>query len=473
MTTTDFQPIFRPRSIAVIGASSDPVKFGGRTYQTVRDRLDHERLYAVNPNVAEIGGVKTYGRLQDIDGPIDLAIIAVPAPFVVQAIRDCAEKKVRVAEILTAGFTETGDEEGSLREQQIVAIAKQNGMRIVGPNCFGIYSPESPLTILPGPDYPKETGPLGILAQSGGFTSNLARRVLELGIRINKAVSYGNACDLNEIDFLSYFRDEDSTRTVAAYIEGVREGRKFLDLAKEVSLKKPFIMWKGGLTRQGGRAVASHTASLGGDNEIWQGFFRQTGAVPVVGIDEMVDAIIGFHCIPGYQAERVSVVGGGGAIVVSAADALEKEGMSILPFSDKTRQAIRSYLPPYGNSVRNPVDMGSPMFVPQTFKPILEAIVASDQVDAVIIEQLVFLFRGDFDEDLAEAIASVRDASGKPFIMTLPQTSTGIKGMGIEQSRRKYREWYLSRSIPVFDSLERAVNVLGKISRYNAFKAGK
>ncbi|MEE8399474.1 MAG: CoA-binding protein [Desulfobacterales bacterium] len=473
MKTTDFQPIFRPRSIAVIGASSDPVKFGGRTYLSARDRRDQELVFAVNPNVAEIDGEKTFDRLQDIDEPIDLVIITVPAPFVVQAIRDCAEKKVHAVEILTAGFKETGDEEGSDREQQIVTIAREAGMRIVGPNCFGIYSPESPLTILPGPDYPKETGPLGILAQSGGFTSNLARRVLELGIRINKAVSYGNACDLNEIDFLSYFRDDASTRTVAAYVEGVRKGRAFLDLVKDVSLKKPVIMWKGGLTGQGGRAVASHTASLGGDGEIWQGFFQQTGAVPVVGIDEMVDAIIGFHCIPDYQAKRVSVVGGGGAIVVSAADALEKEGMSIHPFSDETQQAIRSYLPPHGNSVKNPVDMGSPMFIPQTFKPILEAVAASDQVDAVIIEQLVFLFRGDFDEDLAEAIASVRDASGKPFIMTLPQTSTGVEGMDIEQSRRKYREWYLSRSIPVFDSLERAVNVLGKIIRYNAFKAGK
>ena len=471
MTTSDFQPIFQPRSIAVIGASSDPVKFGGRMFLSALARKRDERLYAVNPNGREINGEKTYARVQDIDDEIDFAIITVPAPYVLEAVRDCAEKNVRALEILTAGFTETGMAEGAEWEQAIVDIAGHNDMRFIGPNCFGVYSPDSPLTILPGPDYPREVGPLGVMAQSGGFTSNLAGRVLDMGLRINKAVSYGNAGDLHEIDFLTYFRDEECTKLIVAYVEGVRDGKRFLDLVKSVTAKKPLIIWKAGLTDQGGRAVASHTASLGGSDDIWQGFFRQTGAVPATGIDEMVDLIVGFHCIPDFQAKRFSVVGGGGAIVVSAADELEKKGLSILPFTDETRKAIRAYLPPHGNSVENPVDMGSPMFMPQTLKPILEAVAASDNVDAVIVEQLVFHFRGDFDEDLAEAICAVRDESGKPFILVLPQSTTGSGGIEIERSRRRYREWYISRSIPVFDSLERAVNVLGKIIRYNAFRA--
>ena len=471
MTAPDFQPIFQPRSIAVIGASSDPVKFGGRMFFSALARKKDERLYAVNPNGKEINGERAYARIQDIDDDIDFAIITVPAQYVLAAVRDCAEKNVRALEILTAGFRETGMAEGAEWEQEIIDIARQNGMRFIGPNCFGVYSPESPLTILPGPDYPKEVGSLGVMAQSGGFTSNLAGRVLELGLRINKAVSYGNASDLHEIDLLTYFRDEERTKLVAAYVEGVRDGKRFLDLVKSTTKKKPVIIWKGGLTAQGGKAVASHTASLGGSDEIWRGFFHQTGAVPADGIDEMVDLIVGFHCVPDFQARRFSVVGGGGAIVVAAADALEKKGLSILPFSEETQEAIRAYLPPHGNSVKNPVDMGSPMFLPQTLRPILEAVVASDKVDAVIIEQMVFHFRGDFDEDLAEAICAVRDESRKPFILVLPQTTTGTEGIDIERSRRRYREWYISRSIPVFDSLERAVNVLDKIIWYNGFKA--
>jgi len=470
MMADDFQPIFEPRTIAVIGASSDPGKFGGQTYLAVKGRADGERIYAVNPNVPEINGEKTYPRIQDIGDDIDFAIIAVPAAFVVQSVRDCAEKKVRALEILSAGFTETGTGEGALREKEITEIAKQNGMRIIGPNCFGVYSPESALTILPGPDYPKEAGPLGILAQSGGFTTNFARRVLELGMRISKAVSYGNACDMNETDFLLYFGDDDRTRIVTGYIEGVRDGKRFLDAVKKITPKKPVIIWKGGLTEQGSRAVVSHTASLAGSEEIWKGFFRQTGAIPAVGISEMLDLTIGFHCVPDLQGKRFSVVGGGGAITVEAADALEKEGISILPFSEKTRQAIRAHLPPHGNSVKNPVDMGSPMFVPKPFKAILEAIAASDIVDAVIIEQLILLFRGGFDEELAETIHSVSTSSGKPFILTLPQTSTGSHVMEVEETRRKYREWYLSHSIPAFDTLEQAVKVLGKIIRYNEFR---
>jgi len=474
MKRTDFHPIFHPRSIAVIGASSDPVKFGGRMFLSAHNRKSSEQVvYPVNPKVNEINGARAYARIQDIDDDIDFAIITVPASHTLEAVQDCIEKGVKAAEILSAGFAETGRPEDAARETEILDLAKRHGLRIIGPNCFGVYSPDSPLTILPGPDYPKSVGALGVMAQSGGFTSNLSGRILEMGLRINKAVSYGNAGDLHEIDFLSYFGENADVSTVAAYVEGVRDGRRFLELVRNVTREKPVIVWKAGLTDQGGRAVASHTASLGGSNHIWEGFFRQTGAIPAVGIDEMVDLIVGFHCLPDFDARRFSAVGGGGAIVVAAADALEKAGLSVLPFSKETRDAIRAYLPPHGNSVKNPVDMGSPMYVPKTFRPILEAVTASSQVDAVIIEQLVFLFRGDFDEDLAETICQARDNSGKPFILVLPQASTGVKGIDIETSRRKYREWYISRSIPVFDSLERAVTVLGKIIRYNAYRTGR
>jgi len=333
MNAKEIEAVFQPQSIAVIGASSDPMKFGGRTYMTVKGRLDGEKLYAVNPNISDINGEKAYARVQDIPGDIEHAIVSVPAPFVVQAIRDCAEKGVRAVQILAAGFTETGVDEGKLWEEQIAEIAGQNGMRIVGPNCFGVYSPDGPLTILPGPDFPKETGPLGLLAQSGGFAGNLVRKVLELGIRFSKAVSYGNACDVNEIDLLTYFRDDPETKFIAAYMEGVKKGNQFFELVRETTPQKPVIIWKGGLSNQGGRAVASHTASLAGSREIWDGFFRQTGAIPAIGVNGVIDLIVGFYCQPDFCAEHVSVIGGGGAITVAAADALEKEGLSILPFS--------------------------------------------------------------------------------------------------------------------------------------------
>ncbi len=197
----DFEPLFHPRSVAVVGASNDITKFGGRTYASLKARRYQGGLYAVNPSVTEVDGDRAYARVQDIPEKVDMAIVVVAAPHVVRTLADCAEKGVRAVQILTAGFRESGSAEGARWEEQIAQIARESGIRIVGPNCFGIYSPESALTVLPGPDFPSESGPVGLLAQSGGLTSFLVRKAMGLGIRFSKAVSYGNACDLNETDY--------------------------------------------------------------------------------------------------------------------------------------------------------------------------------------------------------------------------------------------------------------------------------
>jgi len=473
MNPIDFQPIFDPRSIAIVGASNDPTKFGGRTYFALKDRDYDGKLYAVNPKATDIDGEKAYASVQEIPEDVDMAIVAVAAPFVVQAIADCAAKRVRAVQILTAGFSETGSAEGVLWENQIADIARDNGMRMVGPNCFGIYSPENALTVLPGPDFPKESGPAGLMSQSGGFTSFTVRKAMGLGIRFSKAISYGNACDLNECDYLGYFEADEQTKVVGAYVEGVRDGRRFVEVAGKTSRKKPIIMWKGGLTGLGSRAVASHTASLGGSRQVWEGFFRQTGVVPAVGIDEVIDLMVGFLCLPDFMGRRVSVVSGGGAITVAASDALDPIGLSIPPFSEETRQAISALLPPSGNSVGNPLDTGPPIFLLPTVKPILEAVADSDAIDAVIVQHEVSAYMPAFVEEMAEVIPSIHDECGKPFIVTLPEPTLSSDTMDIEETRRRYRESYIRRGVPVFDTLERAVSVLGKIIRYNEFVSAR
>jgi len=467
----DFEPLFHPRSVAIIGASNDATKFGGRTYSALKARRYQGEVYAVNPSVTEVDGDRAYARVQEIPGTVDMAIVVVAAPHVVQTIADCAEKGVRAVQILTAGFRETGSAEGARWEEQIAEIARENGIKIVGPNCFGIYSPESALTVLPGPDFPSESGPVGLLAQSGGFTSSLVRKAMGLGIRFSKAVSYGNACDLNEADYLSYFEADDQTRMVGAYIEGVRDGRRFFDVARSTSLRKPIFIWKGGLTALGSRAVASHTASLGGSKRIWEGFLRQTGAIPVVGIDEMIDLMVMFLHLADFRGRRVSVVSGGGAITVAACDELDPAGLSMPDFSKQTQETIRALLPASGNSVRNPLDTGPPVFLLPTVKPILEAVAASDRIDAVIVQHEVSSYSPAFIEEAAQVIPSVRDASAKPFLVTMPEPTASSDAMGVETARRQYREWYLERGIPVFDTLHRAARALGAIVRYQEFVA--
>jgi len=325
--------------------------------------------------------------------------------------------------------------------------------------------------VLPGPDFPSESGPVGLLAQSGGLTSFLVRKAMGLGIRFRKAVSYGNACDLNETDYLSYFGADDRTRRVGAYIEGVRDGRRLFGVARDISLRKPIFIWKGGLTALGSRAVASHTASLGGSQRIWEGFLRQTGVIPVVGIDEMIDLMVGFLHLPDFRGRRICVVSGGGAITVAACDELDAAGLSMPEFSSQTRESIRALLPASGNTVGNPLDTGPPVFLLPTVKPILEAVAASDRIDAVIVQHEVGSHSPNFTEAAAQVIPSVRKTSSKPFLVTMPEPTTSSDALEVERVRRKFREWYLERGIPVFDTLHRAVRALGAVIRYNEFLA--
>ncbi len=471
----DFESLFHPRSIAVIGASNDLSKFGARTYAALKLRLYDGgldgRLYAVNPAATQVGGDRAYTRVQEIPEKLDMAIVAVAAPHVVRAVADCAEKGVRAVQIVTAGFRETGSTEGARWEEQITRIAREGNVKVVGPNCFGIYSPRSALTLLPGPDLPSDAGPVGVLSQSGGFAYSLVRKAVGLGIRFSQVVSYGNACDLNEADYLSYFEADDQTRMVCIYLEGVRDGRRFFEVTRRASLRKPIVIWKGGLTELGSRAVASHTASLGGSKRIWEGFLRQTGAIPVLGIDEMVDLMVGFRCLPDFRGRRVCVVSGGGAITVEACDQLDPAGLSMPELSKETQQAIRALLPASGNSVRNPLDAGPPVFLIPTLKPILEALARSDQLDVVIVQHELSKRSPDFVEETAEVIPSIREASARPFIVIMPQPSSSSASIEIEKTRRQYRERYIERGIPVFDTLQCAVRALGRIIRYNEWLA--
>jgi acyl-CoA synthetase (NDP forming) len=260
---------------------------------------------------------------------------------------------------------------------------------------------------------------------------------------------------------------------VVAYIEGVRDGRRFIDVVKKLSLKKPVFIWKGGLTDMGSRAVASHTASLGGSRAVWDGFFKQTGAIPAVGIDEMIDLMVGFQCLPDFSGRRVCVISGGGAITVAASDALDPLGMTMPPFSDETKETIRGLLPQSGNTVGNPLDTGPPIFLLPTVGQILEAVGKSDRVDIAVVQHEVSAYLPAFVDQMADIVPSVKDKTGKPFAVTMPAPTTSSESMEIEETRRKYREWYVRRGVPVFENFDNAVNILAKIIRYNEFVADR
>lgn len=417
-----------------------------------------------------------YPTVRDIPEPVDLAHIMVPARFVPRVLEDCVAKGVKAAQIFTAGFKETGKEEGRRLEERLVEIAGK-GIRLIGPNCFGVYCPASGLTLLPGWDFPKESGPVAFLSQSGGYAAEFSREAKGWGIRFSKVISYGNACDLNEADFLEYLAQDPETRIITAYMEGPRDGPRFMRLVREVSKTKPVIIWKAGLTKAGARAVSSHTGSLSGEEATWDALFKQSGAIRVKSIEELIDTTAAFLHLPPTAGRRVAVFSWGGGVSVAAADACEQVGLSVPTFAPGIREQLGLVLPPVGTSVRNPVDVSAPIMPPAMIQKVLEIGAGVKNIDTIIAIQafhhilsgrLSFLFDtgGSFVKDSVSAPVNIKRRFGKPVVMVLPVGSEEVEMIDAERGRREIRDTYLDAGIPVYPTLERAARAVAHVIEY-------
>jgi len=472
----ELKPIFYPKTLAVIGASADERKFGGGFLRSLQEFGFKGKIYPVNPQGTEIFGLKMYPSARDIPEPVDLAHIMVPARVVPNVLEDCVAKGVKGAQIFTSGFTETGEEEGRRLEDELVRIPRK-GIRLIGPNCFGVYCPASGLTLLPGYDFPKESGPVAFLSQSGGYAAEFSREAKGLGIRFSKVISYGNACDLNEADFMEYLAQDPETKIITAYMEGPKAGRQFMRLVQEVSKTKPVIIWKAGLTKAGARAVSSHTGSLSGEEAAWDALFKQSGAIRVKSLEELIDTTVAFLHLPPTTGRRVAVCGGGGGISVAAADACEQVGLSVPSFAAEIREQLRQILPPAGTSIRNPVDFGAPILPPVIIEKMLEIAASVKNIDTIIATQalhyilsgkLSFLFdtSGSFVQDSVQAPVNIKRRFGKPVIMVLPIGSDEVEMIDAERGRREIQAIYLNEGIPVYPTLERAARAVANVIAY-------
>jgi acyl-CoA synthetase (NDP forming) len=475
---SELRPLFYPRTMAVAGVSRDKAKFGTVFLRALLDFGFKGKIFPVHPEGGEILGLRAYPTIRDIPEPVDLAAIMVPAPLVPAVLEDCLAKGVPSAEVFTSGFSETGDERAVALERELTSIARR-GIRIVGPNCFGIYCPDGGLTLLPGGNFQRESGPVGFISQSGGHAVEFAREAKGRGIRFSKVISYGNGCDLNESDLLEYMAQDDETRIVAMYLEGPREGRRFAWLVKDLAPRKPVIIWKAGLTRTGGRAVHSHTASLAGEEAVWQAFFRQTAAVPVRDLEELGDTVLAFMHLPPSTGRRVGVVAGGGGLSVAAADACDRLGLEVPSFDDGAEVKLREALPAAGTSLRNPLDMGVPLVPAPVFERVLEIVAASQSVDTIIGTQGMFHVLGGkfgpprdqkeaFLQALVEVPGRVRDRFGKPIVIVLPVDGDEVEMIEAEKGRRKIRGQYLSMGIPAYPTLGRAARAVANVATYYA-----
>ncbi len=324
------EKMFYPASVAVIGASKEQGKVG----RAVLDNLVagfEGRIYPINPKADEIGGLKCYKSVLDVPGDIDLAIIVIPAKLVRGAVKECGEKGIKYLVIISAGFKEVGPE-GARLENEVKTIAKQYGIRIVGPNCLGIINTISKCNASFARGMPPR-GNVSIITQSGALGTAILDWSAMTGVGFVNFVSLGNKADLNEIDFMQAWQEDKETQVILAYLEGITDGQRFMRVAREVSKQKPVVVVKSGRTSAGARAVSSHTGSLAGSDAAYDAAFAQSGVLRAGTMDEFFDLAGGFSAQPVPKGDRIAIVTNAGGPGILATDACEKYGLKLAGFA--------------------------------------------------------------------------------------------------------------------------------------------
>lgn len=472
------RPFVTPRSLAIVGASGDPSKFGNILLRAIRDFGYKGQIYPINPRQNEIEGYKAYPSITAIPGEVDATYICTGAATVLSAVKECKEKGIPAVTVLSAGFKETGTEEGWELEEELKKLSG-DGLRIMGPNCFGVYCPAGGITQISGEKNSRESGPLGMISQSGGICEEICRASRDYSMNISKAFSYGNACDITEEELLRYLEADDNTKIIGAYMEGTRKGREFVSILQRLVPKKPVVIFKGGLTPSGAKMVASHTASLGGSEQIWNAVFKQTGATRTDSFEELMDTVSAFYHLPVQTDNRVALVCGGGGVSVAATDACYHAGLEMGKLSEDLRKKIAQLLPPVGASANNPIDVANPLPSAALLKEIAEYLASSGEVGSIILDKITPSRRlrkmlGYSDQLSGQDKAWLKDipvmiAKQYPtsVIVILRESGDTPGKADVEAENHRLRDYYRRNGVAVYPTIQRALKSLGKVIAYN------
>ena len=463
--------LFYPDSVAVVGAS--PQVKGDRFpfFQALLKSGFSGRLYPVNPNSIEVAGRRAFSSIQEIPGPVDLAIITLRAPSVPPIVADCVRKGVRFAVIFSSGFTEGGRSD---LEEEIKSLARGGPTRLIGPNCIGPYCPESGLTFVLEPR-PKETGNVGFVSQSGGHSITYKTLSGSRGIHFNKILSLGNQSDLTVHEVLRYYAHDPRIQVICAYVEQAKGGKEFSQTLREVASRKPLILWKGGATEAGGRAAFSHTGSMASYSAVWTKSVPSLGAILVDDLEEMGDATFASLSIPLPEGNRVGIVVAGGGSSVEMSDICARNGLEIPLLSEEIQRKLAPLVPEANTSLKNPVDLGFFGFFPQVYSRAIRQTAQDPAVDALMLYQITEYFthiNSDFDwvEAVSAELTRVRRELSKPLVAVIPplEQDDGEFVARRQTLVRKLRE----NRIPVFPTIDRAAKVLHRLQRYRRFLRG-
>ncbi len=450
---------FAPRSVAVIGASTNPAKFGSKIVEHLIKGGFAGRIYPVNPRGEPICGLASFPSLAEIPGAVDLAAVLVPAGQALDAVRDGAARGARVAVVIASGFAEAS-EEGVRTQAEMVAVARAAGMRLVGPNCEGLVNFHAGLVLSFSMMFLGQTpGPISLVSQSGAYCGIVSSRLSRAGVGAAKVVSSGNEGDLAAADYLEYLAEDPDTRVILAHLEGIRDPRRFARVIGEAAGRKPVVVNKTGRTETGRRQAAAHTGVPTGSDRALGALLRQRGVVRTRHMDELVDAGLALASQPPLHGSRVAILSMTGGLAVETADLLVEAGFDIPPLGSPAQEVLRRHVPWFG-TIANPVDFtGVLMTEPRAVGECLDAVLADPGIDAV-----AFVLSAVGDPEFSRVVHSRILRRAKPLLIcwTASRERAG-EALG----------YFTERGVPVYESTVGLVHGLSALREYWRFRLGR
>lgn len=461
-----WKALFEPRTIAVIGASTK----GGNVANTFVRRIksfgyDGE-IYPIHPRAGEVEGLKAYASLAETPKPVDYAYVCVGGEAV-PGILSHANGRVRMAQVISSGFGET--ETGKTLEKEVVRVAHSQGCRIAGPNCLGLYSPRGRVTFAADP--PAEVGCIGVATQSGGLGNDIIKRGSARGLLFSGLVTLGNCADISPVDMVEYYLHDPQTKVIGLYLEELRDGRRFFDLLRGTPMAKPVVILKGGRSKLGQAAAASHTGALAGDFRGWEAFSTQTTCALVKTLDEFIDALLAFQNLtirPERPTRKITLFGNGGGTSVLATDFFADFGLYAEPFPASVREALDALELPPGTSIVNPIDAPVRTLQQDDGKiasTILDIVYEGADTDAIVMHVNLAAFVGREGKDpidtLIDCSVEVRNrhAGEAHFVLVLRSDGSQV----LDDRKRVVRRRALAAGIPVYDEMAPAALALNAV----------
>ncbi|NQT48000.1 MAG: CoA-binding protein [Chloroflexi bacterium] len=463
--------IFNPKSVAIAGVGG----FGiGQAFLTcLLDSGFKGRIYPLSPKGGEVLGLKVHPNIKDVPDEVDFVISCIPAHLTPQLVEDCVAKGVKAISFYTAGFGEKGDVQGRELDAEILRVARAGGLRILGPNCVGVYHPKVGLSF--SSDNPKESGRVGLVCQSGGNIIYTVRAAGFRGVRFSKAVSYGNALDIDETELLEYFGRDSETEVVAVYIEGVKDGTRFFQVLREVSSTKPVVILKAGHTEAGARAVTSHTGALAGSEIVWDKLLDQAGVVRVHSLDELADMLVAFSYLRAPDGRGIAVLGGGGGLTVMTTDEYGASGFSLPPLPRRIQDVIRKDVVEFvktdaGFILDNPFDLTN-LFSSEGQYRVFKRLASCDGIDMLVAQMGInnsgWPYPGygysEWPDTHTDVAIRVHNETGKPIAVIIHSALS----MWDSQRALDLQQKCCEAGLPVFRSVPSAAKAMDRFMRYH------